>query len=104
MSRMTAKLFSKRKNQAITGLVWNQLISQVHGATNYEQAKTANSFSESTRPPREHRGADEVTGTNDPRRAGRTVRLARVLAGDPAGGVFLLRHLLRGRSGSSLFP
>jgi hypothetical protein len=50
---MTAKPFQSAKNQAITGLVWNQLISQVHGQTNYEQAKTANRFSKSTRSPRE---------------------------------------------------
>src|SRR2546428_11822429 len=87
----------------IIALVWNQLISQARGKTNYEQAKTANSVSESARPPRERGGAGAVAGTNDPRRARRTMRLARVVAGDPAGGVPPLRPLLFRGSASPIF-
>src|SRR2546427_5228303 len=104
MSSMTPKLFSKRQTQAITALVWNQLTLQTHGKANHEQAKTTSSVSESARPPREHGGAGAVAGTNDPRRARRTMRLARVVAGDPAGGVFLLRHLLFSGSAPPIFP
>src|SRR5262245_51871915 len=72
--------------------------------THYEQTKAANRVSEGARPPREHRGTGTVAGANDPRRARRTMRLARALAGDAAGGVFLLWHLVFRGSDSPVFP
>src|SRR5439155_15230474 len=62
-----------------------------------------NSFSENSHPAWKNGGSRAVAGTDPESGTGRVVRLARAGVGESARNLFLLRHLLFGRSDPRIF-